>query len=552
MAKRDQKHILFVVAGIAPAIVTEAFYQLRVEGKVPVEEVWVITTGKGRQALEAELLGEEGAFKALCRDYKIAPASVKLDRDSIKAARDDSDLLIDDVIDSRDNVLFPDLMIRLVKKLTADPRNVIHACLSGGRKSMSFYLGAALMMFGRPQDQLLHVVVDKDLERCRPPFYYPTPHDSISRVEEDGEVRSLNLKHARVLLSRIPYLRLRQKLSFADESLSYREMVNLMQQDINALPQAGRDKYPGLYPESPQMREILDQCRLLPEGETALIIGETGTGKESVARYIHNITGKKEGKFFAVDMGAELPTLLASRLFGHKRGAFTGAEQDRKGVFEEAGEGTVFLDEIDKLSLESQAVLLRLLDQRQYLPLGETVYKPLKCRLIFAANRDLAALVEQGKFLTDLYYRISAFVYHVPPLKARRVDILPLARHFLKKYSEEYRKNFISMDEPLQNFLLAYTWPGNVREMENFIKPLVAYHDGVILKYEFLPERWKQKASPGQSGLDVQIIKMLEDTLSQTGGNVAAAAKLLNMKYTTLQSKLQKHGIKPASFRRQG
>ncbi|MCK6619803.1 MAG: TIGR02584 family CRISPR-associated protein [Calditrichaceae bacterium] len=549
MKSTPPKHILLVVSGITPAIITEIFYKLHVEEKIPIAEIRAITTQSGQEALEEELLAGEGAFWQMCREYGIDAGKVKFDREGVVIVKDDSDMNLSDVASDAEIQLFPERAINLVRELTGEENTVLHACLSGGRKTMSFYLGVAMMLFGREQDELLHVLVSRDLEICKPKFYYPTKSDRIGRVAEDGAVREVNFKEAEIILGRIPYLKLRDKLFFTGVKLSYKTMVNLLQKQIDLLPDENAGDYPGLYPRGRLMQKLLLECRKLPVDDIALLTGETGTGKELVARYIHNLSRGREKPFIAVNLGGERAELISSTLFGHVKGAFTGAIGAKRGMFQEAAGGTIFLDEIDKLPNETQSIFLRVLEERKFRPVGENQPLTVECKIIIATNQNLELLVERGKFLGDLYYRISAFTYPLPPLRERPEDIVPLAKYFLEKYSRSLRKNFAAIDEALETFLLQHPWPGNVRELENLVKKLVAYHEGPELKYEFLD--MPLRAEPGEKlhRIDRKVKEMIEQTLKDTGGNLAEATRLLEMNYSTLYSQVQKFRIDFKKFK---
>ncbi len=549
MGQSSEKHILLVVAGISPAIISEVFYKLRVQEGIPLREVWIMTTAVGKTLVMDTLLAGEAHFAALCREYGIDRDAVRFDESTIIVARDEYDTALSDVQEDRENDVFPDRLVELVQQLTSDPRTVLHACLSGGRKSMSFYLGAALMMFGRKNDELVHVIIPRELELCQPKFYYPTRRKVIGRAEVNGQIYEQDYRHAEITISRIPYLKLRDKLPFPEQGLSYRTLVNLLQQHLDYLPDERVEAYPGLYPRSQNVQKILQRARQIPPGETVLITGESGTGKEVLARYLHNFFPGSHRPFKAVNLGAERTDLINAHLFGYRRGAFTGADRDTPGFFDAAGDGTLFLDEIDKLPLEAQPILLRVLQEKQYTPLGATEEKPVRCRILIATNRRLEILVKKGVFLEDLLYRIETFSLEIPPLRDRLADILPLARHFMTRYSQKYGKSFVDIDETLENFLLQHPWRGNVRQLESLIKKLVAMHDDFTLRYEFLDESLRGEAAVRQQPLERKIREFIEATLHDTAGNIKEAARLLGMNYTTLHSRLQKLGIDAARFR---
>jgi DNA-binding NtrC family response regulator len=209
-----------------------------------------------------------------------------------------------------------------------------------------------------------------------------------------------------------------------------------------------------------------------------LIRGESGTGKELVARAIHNLGSRADRPFVAVSCGAIPETLIESELFGHEKGAFTGSNGARAGYLEQAGDGTIFLDEIGELSLHTQVRLLRVLQQREFTRLGGNRTIPLNARVLFATHRDLHRMVSEGTFRQDLFFRVNVIEINVPPLRERTEDIPALARHFLKKYSEEYGKLVKSIRPAAMEALVEYEWPGNIRELENVIQGAVVLADG--------------------------------------------------------------------------
>ena len=219
-----------------------------------------------------------------------------------------------------------------------------------------------------------------------------------------------------------------------------------------------------------------------------LISGESGTGKELVARAIHNLSHRSAAPFVAVSCGAIPETLLEAELFGNERGAYTGSTGSREGYFEQAGRGTLFLDEIGELSLHAQVKLLRVLQQKEFNKLGSGKFVPLKARVLFATHRNLAQMVAEGKFRSDLYFRINVMQLQVPALRQRPEDIPLLAKHFLEKFSSEYRKTIEDIHPAALNRLLIYDWPGNIRELGNAIARAVIVAQGNSIETQDLPE----------------------------------------------------------------
>jgi formate hydrogenlyase transcriptional activator len=291
-----------------------------------------------------------------------------------------------------------------------------------------------------------------------------------------------------------------------------------------------------------------------------LIYGETGTGKELIARAIHNLSSRKSNAFVKLNCAAIPTGLLESELFGHEKGAFTGAIAQRVGRFELANRGTVFLDEIGEIPLELQPKLLRVLQEREYERLGSTRTLHTDARLIAATNRDLEAMVRDQTFRTDLYYRLNVFPVRVPSLRERREDIPLLVRHFAQQFSRRMNRNVETIPSETMNMLVRYDWPGNIRELQNVIERAVIVSTGPVLKVPLddLRPRAHSAESTNGAGASEDLVKMrgvLEDAerkqilaaLKQANWVVAGpkgAAALLGMKRSTLQAHMQRLGIR--------
>ncbi|MCS6851243.1 MAG: sigma-54 dependent transcriptional regulator [Gemmataceae bacterium] len=236
---------------------------------------------------------------------------------------------------------------------------------------------------------------------------------------------------------------------------------------------------PGIVGECPAMREVYRLTRLVaPTRASVLLVGETCTGKELVARAIHRLSPRADGPYVRVNCGALSESLLESELFGHVKGAFTGALDNKTGRFEAAHGGTIFLDEISTMSPKLQVKLLRVLQEREFERVGESRTIRVDTRVIAASNQRLEDEIEAGRFRDDLFYRLNVVPIHLPPLRERREDIVPLARFFLERYSEENRREPPELPEELLQTLLEYDWPGNVRELENYMERLVVLTAG--------------------------------------------------------------------------
>jgi formate hydrogenlyase transcriptional activator len=300
--------------------------------------------------------------------------------------------------------------------------------------------------------------------------------------------------------------------------------------------------------ESTALKGVLKQVEIVaPTDSTVLILGETGTGKELLARAIHNRSGRRERTFVKMNCAAIPTGLLESELFGHERGAFTGAIAQKMGRFELAHGGTLFLDEVGDIPLELQSKLLRVLQEQEFERLGSTKTVKVNVRLIAATNRDLSRMVADKEFRSDLYYRLNVFPIVSPPLRDRRDDIPLLMRYFAQKYARRMNKQITTIPSEAIRALSDYVWPGNVRELENFIERAVILSQGAQLQLPVAELRMpKEVASDGVATLAAaerdHIQRALREANWTIGGPGGAAAKL-GMKRTTLQSKMQKLGI---------
>jgi DNA-binding NtrC family response regulator len=285
---------------------------------------------------------------------------------------------------------------------------------------------------------------------------------------------------------------------------------------------------------------------------TVLIEGESGTGKELVARHIH-FAGPRKNKPFTVTNCAAIPdTLVESELFGHEKGAFTGADASRPGKFEMANEGTLFLDEIGDMRLESQAKLLRVLQDGVLERIGSTQQRTVDVRVIVATNRDLARRVEEGLFRKDLYYRLDVLRIDLPPLRDRIQDLPLLVRHFREKLAAKLGHPVPALAPEALDAMRRYRWPGNVRELENTLEQLFILVDGPVVASADLPpklvERATENATPFKLPAGGIVLEELEQdlirqALEESGGRIKDAAELLGLSYKTLQYRLKKHDI---------
>jgi two-component system NtrC family response regulator len=282
---------------------------------------------------------------------------------------------------------------------------------------------------------------------------------------------------------------------------------------------------------------------------TVLLLGETGTGKEIFAEAIHQASNRSTKSFVAVNCSAFTKELLESELFGHKAGSFTGAVKDKKGLFEEANGGTIFLDEIGELDHDLQAKLLRVLESQQFLKIGDTKPTQVNVRILAATNRNLQAEVTKEGFRSDLYYRLSVFTITLPALRDRKKDIKLLAEYFMNYFGLKVKKQFTGLTDKFVEKLEAYNWPGNIRELKNIIERAVILADEPVLDETLLPYEMQEpqpaKAGSMLSSFDLSSIEKLhiQRVLNHAHGNRAEAARLLNIGVATLYRKLKDYGL---------
>jgi len=317
--------------------------------------------------------------------------------------------------------------------------------------------------------------------------------------------------------------------------------------------------------KSPKIKKVISMVeKVAPTDATVLIYGESGTGKELIARAVHANSNRKDRVFFAVDCGTLSGQLLESELFGHTKGAFTGAHQHKDGIFTSSDGGTVFLDEISNISTEVQGKLLRFLETREFLPRGATAPKKVDVRLIFATNTQLEDMVADGSFREDFYYRIFVYPIILPPLRDRKMDILPIAYHFIKQFRTSLGKSVKGLDDFATNRLLAYDWPGNVRQLRNVIEramilceadqigiqdlQLFSQDDDLDSLADQIPttnEEFKQlKKEIRQKAVQKVEKSFILNALTKYDWNVTRAAQKTGLQRTNLQSLMKKHGIK--------
>ena len=298
----------------------------------------------------------------------------------------------------------------------------------------------------------------------------------------------------------------------------------------------------------------LNKCyKAAPSNVPILLLGESGTGKEKIAKSIHQSSQRRDKPFLAINCGAIPKELIGSELFGYESGTFTGGSKEgKKGKFEEANEGTLFLDEIGEMPLDLQVHLLRVLQEKEIMRLGSSQTIPINVRIIAATNKNLYALCKQGLFREDLFFRLNVVTVNIPPLRERREDIPLIADYFLKKFAKKYARESLSIAQETLNYFLEYSWPGNIREMQNVIEYAVIFSDSPVIRIEDLPAYFienRMSLSINNQLKDLSLIeveeqKVLVRLLEETGWNLSAVAKKMNIARSTLYRKLKKYQLK--------
>ncbi len=323
--------------------------------------------------------------------------------------------------------------------------------------------------------------------------------------------------------------------------------------------QARYNKFSGIIGKSSRMKQVFDLIiQAAPSRSTILITGESGTGKELVARAIHSNSVRSERAFVTVNSGNLPPDLLESTLFGHVKGAFTGAVYPKKGLFDLADKGSIFFDEIGNIPIETQAKLLRVMQEREFMRLGGMETIKVDVRIIAATNVDLKHEMEEGHFREDLYYRLHVISVQLPALRERRDDIPLLVQHFLEKYGEENSRKNIELAPEALDLLMEYDWPGNVRELENVIERAVVLSTANRIGTDLIPEQVRKNPSfqiphvvmpaDGVSLKEVTVAyerQWIESALEAAGGVQKRAAELLHIKPTTLNEMIKRYDIRP-------
>jgi two-component system response regulator HydG len=365
-----------------------------------------------------------------------------------------------------------------------------------------------------------------------------TAVDALKSGASDYLTKPLDIEELKILVAKT--LRIHQ---LEEENIYLKERLN------------DRFDFSSIIGQSPAMNKLFETMALVaPSEATVLIVGESGTGKELIANAIHQNSPRKDRPLIKVNCAALPETLLESELFGHEKGSFTGAIARKQGRFQLAHKSSIFLDEIAEMEPATQAKILRVLQEREFEPLGSTQSIKVDTRVIAATNKNPEAEIAAGRFREDLYYRLNVVTLDVPPMRERREDIPNLADFFLKRYAAKNRRLIQGFTPRATDLLMRYDWPGNVRELENIIERAVIMSRGeVITPMEFpndiqeLDEELKDSPinlTPGRSLKEVEKAMILR-TLEETGGNRTHAARILGISRRTLQLKLKEYGINP-------
>ena len=378
---------------------------------------------------------------------------------------------------------------------------------------------------------------------------YAATHDAIEAMKlgaEDYIMKPFNLEELKIIISKSLH-----KKSIELENIELKQKLS------------DKEKFENIVGGDPKMVKIFELIRTVAQTDsTVLISGESGTGKELIARAIHSKSRRSDQKFVSINCGALPENLLESELFGHKKGAFTDAYQEKEGLFEAASLGTLFLDEISEMSQKMQVKVLRAIQEKVIRRVGGNREIAVDVRIIAATNRDLVESMEKGDFRSDLYYRLNVISILVPPLRERRDDIPILMQHFLQRYNQKFAKAIAGFDKKVMEIFAGYGWPGNVRELENFIERGVALEKGSMISAASLPneviynldapraaaEDWPALLEAGKFNfneyLDELSKRIIIRALDQNNGNVKKTAQRLQVNYRSLRYLIEKYKLK--------
>jgi two-component system response regulator PilR (NtrC family) len=381
---------------------------------------------------------------------------------------------------------------------------------------------------------------------------YAATHDAIEAMKlgaEDYVTKPFNLEELKIVINKSLH-----KKCIEQENIELKQKLS------------DREKFENIIGGDPKMVKIFELIRSVAQTDsTVLISGESGTGKELIALAIHAQSRRSGQKFVSINCGALPEALLESELFGHKKGAFTDAYQDKEGLFEAASAGTLFLDEISEMSQKMQVKLLRAIQEKTIRRVGGNREIAVDVRIIAATNRDLLESMEKGDFRSDLYYRLNVISIKVPPLRERPNDIPILMQHFLQRYNQKFAKSITGFDRRVMECFFGYHWPGNVRELENYIERGVALEKGSVISAASLPseiiysagvpkasgEDWISRLDEGDFDFNQYVDdlskRIIAYALEQSGGSVKKTAQRLRLNYRSLRYLIEKHKLKSRS-----
>lgn len=571
---RSPKNILVSVLGSTPQILTETLWYLKKKKGVDIDEVFVITTGFGKKLIcEGDIKKGippllNGLFEKFCNEIGLKTRFVER---NIKVIKDKDGNELDDIRNDSQNESAANFITNEIRKLANRPEVVIHCSVAGGRKTMSVYAALAMTLVGRKQDKLYHVLVSPPEVEGNPKFFYK-PEIPVEIELSNG--RKISTDEIEITLAEIPFLRLGEKyFNIFPKGISYTELVERIQNYANiekpVVSGPGEEEIE-IIGENKEFKEALKKLKELAKNDeikVVLLVGESGTGKELFAKKFHRSGSRKDKKYLAINCASIPETLIESELFGHVKGAFTGAIKDKKGIFEECDGGVLFLDEINKTDFAFQAKLLRAIEYGEIQPVGSLATKKVDVRIIIGLNQEPKEWLKSGKVLRDFYSRIARHQVRIPPLRERKDDIELLVGHFIDKYSKLYGKtNIKGVSDEIMDMFLEYDWSfGNVRELEGVIDAMIAMADDDEQILTNLPEHFEsnikaqeqiikdeiEKITSGKNlTFDELAKKYIELKLRENNYNITKTAKALGLKRTTLQSKMKKLGIILPKYRR--
>ncbi len=395
----------------------------------------------------------------------------------------------------------------------------------------------------------------KLLEQIKESFFDTECVIVTASDEIDSAVSAMKIGAYDYLTKPVQYERLVILIKRALERYTLRKGLSLFERKNSLADLINPAAFEDMVAVDHAMARVLRQVEMVaPTDYSVVITGESGTGKEMLANKIHMLSSRSEGPFYAVNMGAVSESLFKDELFGHRKGAYTGAASDKKGFFESADKGTLFLDEITDLDISLQGGLLRVIQEKEFYRVGSTKTIDVNTRIIVATNRDISEQIENGQFRADLFHRLNMFHIDIPPLRERQQDIIPLARLFLQQYAAETEKDITSISNNLERYLLQYAFPGNVRELKNIIASAVLMEKTKILSCKSLRAGDVEQGNDpfsekiASNALETQLIPLSQierahilNVLEAVNGNQTKAAKILEIGRKTLHRKLKSY-----------